>query len=391
MLSLINPIAREIEESSIREVANYGMTQSDVIPLWFGESNQSTPLFIREAAAESLMRLETKYTPNAGIPALREAIAIYQSELFGREIHSENINVTVSGTNAVMLACQTCLTAGDKVVIIEPVFPTLQAIPRVLGCEIESVALTVEGTHFYLDLNRLFAALNGAKALIINSPANPTGWTATLEELQQILAFCRQHQIWIISDEVYSRHVFEQPAAPSFCEITTPDDLVFVCNSFSKAWAMTGWRLGWLNVPSALTPIVRKLEEFNVSCASAFTQAGGLAAITQGENYITESLKQLQQSSHLVEQILGDIPGVTLFDRPATFYAFIKIDGLGANSQPFLRAMIDEAKVGAAPGEAFGKAGEGCIRICHACELDKLEVALSRMRQFILSWQQKQQ
>ncbi|MFM2481693.1 pyridoxal phosphate-dependent aminotransferase [Celerinatantimonas sp. YJH-8] len=387
MLSLINPIAKQLEESSIRAVANYGMTQPDVIPLWFGESNQPTPEFIRQAAADSLLRAETKYTPNTGIPELRRAIANYQSQLFSVPIHADNIAVTVSGTNAVMVACQTCLSAGDKVVAIEPIFPTLTAIPTLLGCKVTTVALSTDGNRFTLDLNRLFDELKDAKAFIINSPSNPTGWTASLELLEQILTFCREHKIWIISDEVYSRHVFDQRAAPSFCQLINEEDLVIVCNSFSKAWAMTGWRLGWLNVPRPLEPIVRKLQEFNMSCASGFSQAGGLAAIKNGENYVRESVQALHQSSQMVEHILGNIDGLTLFERPATFYAFLHLERLPANSQPFLRQMIDEVKVGAAPGEAFGKAGEGCIRICHAAPLDTLEVALSRMREFILRWQ----
>ena len=210
----ISPIAAQLEESSIRAIANFGMSQRDVIPLWFGESDISTPEFIRQAAIESLNQGQTMYTPNNGIPQLRHSLANYQTNLFGRPFDEENIVVTLSGTNAVMLAAQTVLKPGDKVVVITPAFPTLMAIPRLLGAEVIEFPLTQRDGKFDLDMDAFFEVLKGARALIINSPANPTGWMANEQQLKAIVDFSRQTGLWVISDEVYNRHVYQGTSAP---------------------------------------------------------------------------------------------------------------------------------------------------------------------------------
>ncbi len=380
----ISPIAQELSESSIRTIANFGMTQKDVIPLWFGESDIVTPDFIREAALESLGKGHTLYTPNNGTPELRQALADYQSALFKRHFKQDNIVVTVSGTNAVMLAAQTVIKPKDKVVVITPEFPTLMAIPRLLNAEVIEFPLTLSNGHFDLDMTKLLSIAKDARALIINSPNNPTGWMANHEQIKALVEFSRQNGTWIISDEVYNRHVYEGLCAPSFCEYMEESDRIIICNSFSKAWCMTGWRLGWLTLPEAIRPTITKLIEFNVSCAPGFIQAAGLAAITQGEEFLQTTLDRFRTSRSMVKQALSDLPGVTLYDMPATFYAFLKIDGLADNSQPYILDMIKKAKVGVAPGEAFGAAGQGHLRLCYGANHDKLSVALERLRDFLI-------
>jgi aspartate/methionine/tyrosine aminotransferase len=378
-------IANSVQESPIRAIANYGMTLPDVVPLWFGEADIPTPAFIREAAAESLARFETRYTPNTGLPTLRAAIARYQNDLYGSTFDHDNIVVTVSGTNAVMLAAQTFLSPGDKVVAITPIFPTLTAIPKLLGAEVVEVPLAQDGNSFRLDLDALFSAARGARAIIINSPANPTGWTASIDEIRAILGFARQHGIWILSDEVYARHVYGAAAAPSFCSDITEDDRVIVCNSFSKAWCMTGWRLGWVTLPKSLVPTVRKLIEFNVSCAPAFVQAGGLAAVEKGEKFLASCMARFAEARDLVSATLSNLPGVTLYDMDATFYAFLKIDGLPHDSKPYVLRLIEEARLGVAPGEGFGAGGEGHLRLCYGVAPEILAPALQRFRDFLIS------
>lgn len=379
----ISPIAANLEESTIRTIANYGMTQKDVIPLWFGESDIVTPDFICQAAAESLATGQTLYTPNNGIPELRQALADYQSSLFASAFDSENIVVTVSGTNAVMLAAQTILQPGDKVVVITPAFPTLMAIPRLLGANVVEFPLTQNAGRFELDLDALFYELQDARALVINSPANPTGWMASLEQIKAITDFSRRHGLWVISDEVYNRHVYSGLFAPSFAQFIDEDDKIIICNSFSKAWCMTGWRLGWLTLPKKYRPTITKLIEFNVSCAPGFIQAAGVAAITQGEGFLQDTLNRFRHSRSMVQDALSDIPGVTLYDMPATFYAFLKIDRLPGDSQPYILNMIRDAKVGVAPGEAFGQAGKGHLRICYGRNHESLQIALERLRSYL--------
>lgn len=379
----ISPLAQKLSESSIRTIANYGMTLPDVIPLWFGESDIPTPKFISEAAIASLNRDETRYTPNNGLPQLRTALADYSTRLFARPIADNNIVVTVSGTDALMLACQTCISHGDKVVVITPVFPTLFAIPELLGAEVVPFALEQKENRFELNLEALFAQAKDARAIIINSPNNPTGWMASQQEIHAIMAFAREHGVWVVSDEVYSRHCYEDETAPSFVKEMQADDKLIICNSFSKAWCMTGWRLGWLTLPENYTPTITKLIEFNVSCAPAFVQHGGLAAITQGEEFVNHTLDRFRQGRSLVQKYLGDIEGVTLYDMPATFYAFLKVRGLDDNSQPAILEMIEKYRVGVAPGEAFGSAGSGHLRICYGSHPDKLEKGLAGIREFL--------
>lgn len=376
----ISPVAAQLEESKIRAIANFGMTQKDVIPLWFGESDISTPEFIKKAAIESLHLGQTMYTPNNGIPQLRQSLANYQGKLFSRHFDEDNTMVTVSGTNAVMLAAQAILKPGDKVVVITPAFPTLMSIPRLLGAEVLEFPLSQKNGKFELDMDALFSVLKVARALVINSPANPTGWMASDAQIRSIIEFSRQTGLWVISDEVYNRHVYEGTAAPSFCQYLEEYDHVIICNSFSKAWCMTGWRLGWLTLPKMLRPTMTKLIEFNVSCAPAFVQAAGLAAIEQGEVFLQQTVDRFRHSRSMVQAALGNLPGVTLYEMPATFYAFLKIEGLSANSQPFILNMIEHAKVGVAPGEAFGTAGQGHLRVCYGTNHQKLAIALERLQ-----------
>jgi len=383
-LNDISPVASELEISSIRTIANFGMSQEGVIPLWFGESDIVTPEFVRDAAVMSLQKGETFYTPNNGLPELRQALANYQTKLFSHEFEQDNIVVTVSGTNAVMLAAQTIIKPADKVVVITPAFPTLMAIPRLLGAKVIEFSLTQTDGSFELDLDALFEELKGARALVINSPANPTGWMASDQQIQALTEFSRQTGLWIISDEVYNRHVYEGQYAPSFCQDLMEDDRIIICNSFSKAWCMTGWRLGWLTLPKVLRPTITKLIEFNVSCAPAFIQAAALAAVTQGESFLQETLSRFKESRDMVKHALSDIDHVTLYEMPATFYAFIKVEGLSDDSQAFILDMIRDAKVGVAPGEAFGDAGKGHLRICYGANHEKLELALARLREFLL-------
>lgn len=408
LLSQINPLALQLPESSIRAVANVGMEQKEVIPLWFGESDIATPDFIQQAAFASLNQGQTLYTPNNGTPQLRQALLDYQTRLFQRPFALEQVVVTQSGTNAVMLAAQALLKPGDKVVVISPAYPILTAIPRLLGAEVVEFALNKINGEFVLDLEGLFATLAGAKALIINSPANPTSWVASLQQLKALVEFARREQIWIIADEVYNRHVYADVKvsgmevsgsdsstnstsntiatmnhAPSFCQLLTPEDPIIVCNSFSKAWSMTGWRLGWLTLPPVLRPTITKLMEFNVSCSPAFVQAAGVAALEQGEAFLQQSLERFAQSRKMVAEALSDIAGVTLYPMPATFYAFLQIEGLGHNSQPFIMDLMRQAKVGVAPGEAFGEAGRGHLRLCYGCHPERLAEALERLRHYL--------
>ncbi|MBC7381158.1 MAG: pyridoxal phosphate-dependent aminotransferase, partial [Burkholderiaceae bacterium] len=297
---------QNLEESKIREVANAGMGRSDMLAFWFGESDEVTPDFIREAAIESLRRGETFYSHNLGLPELREEIAGYMSGLHGA-VAVDRLAVTSGGVNALMLAMQALVDAGDEVVAITPVWPNLTAQPAILGAQVRTVALKPVDGAWTLDMDQLLAAVTPAtRVLIINAPNNPTGWTLSRAEQQVILDHCRATGTWILADEVYERLYYEPTAgpapgrpkpgapqwgegrspsggvlhcAPSFLDISVPEDKLVVVHSFSKSFLMTGWRLGWLVMPPRMTQQMGKLVEFNTSCASVFTQRAGIVAI----------------------------------------------------------------------------------------------------------------
>ena len=283
-----------LEESKIREVANAGMGRADVLPFWFGESDEATPDAVRDAAIASLQSGETFYSHNLGLPALRDAVAAYSTGLhgpYGHAVSADRIAITSGGVNALIVAMQALVDAGDEVVAVTPVWPNLTAQPLIMGARLRCVPLQPDAQGAWqLDLPALLAAITPAtRLLIINSPNNPTGWTLTHQEQAAILAHCRATGTWILADEVYERLYYRDDtptrAAPSFLDVAQPQDRLVVAQSFSKAFLMTGWRLGYLILPPEMTLHVGKLIEFNTSCAPVFAQRGGTGSPGAGRNH----------------------------------------------------------------------------------------------------------
>lgn len=357
-----------LEESKIREVANAGMGRSDVLAFWFGESDEVTPDFIREAAIESLRRGETFYAHNLGLPELRDAVAAYSSRLHGR-IGSDRIAITSGGVNALMLAVQMLVDAGDDVVAVTPVWPNLTAQPAILGGQLRRVSLKPKDGAWKLDLDELLAAVRpGTKLLVVNAPNNPTGWTLTRAEQQAILDHCRRTGTWILADEVYERLYFEATptgCAPSFLDIATPDDRLVVAHSFSKSFLMTGWRLGWLVMPAAMTQPMGKLIEFNTSCASVFTQRAALAAVQRTDEVTPRVVAHLKACRDRLVPRLQALPRVELAMPSGGMYALFRLDGLG-DSLDAAKRLVAEAGLGIAPGNAFAPEAQGWFRWCFA-------------------------
>ena len=379
------PAVSSLAASRIREVANVGMGRPDVLAFWFGESDEVTPAFIRDAASVALAEGDTFYTHNLGIPALRAALADYQSQLHRRTVADEVV-VTNSGMSALMLATQALVGPGDRVVVVTPVWPNLVEIPKILGATVVTVALRAESAGWRLDLDRLIDALTpDTRLLIINSPANPTGWVMSCEAQRAVLDHCRQHGIWILSDDAYERLVFDRGpvgnriAAPSFLDLAEDDDRLVCANTFSKTWRMTGWRLGWLTAPRALVGALGTLVEYNTSCAPGFVQRAGLAAIRDGERDVVEALERLRLSrDHLVSG-LKSIDGIECAPPAGAMYAFFRVDGL-SDSLSLCKRLVTDAGIGLAPGVAFGPEAEGFVRWCFATGVDRLDAGLERLR-----------
>ena len=386
-----------LEESMIRQVANAGMGRSDVLKFWFGESDEITPAFIRDAAIASLQQGETFYAHNLGLPELREAIAGYASGLRtvgAAPIGAERIAVTSGGVNALMLAVQALVDSGDEVVAVTPVWPNLTAQPAIMGAVVKCVSLKPVGGEWQLDLAELLVAITPkTKLLIVNAPNNPTGWTLTRSEQEAILAHCRNTGTWILADEVYERLYFEPTlngAAPSFLDIATLEDRLVVAHSFSKSFLMTGWRLGWLVMPPAMTLHMGKLVEFNTSCAPVFIQRAALMAIERTADITPRVVGHLKACRDTLIPLLQAVPGVQVATAKGGMYAFFRLQDQVrfGDSLSTAKRLVAEAGLGLAPGNAFmvnpGPEAQGWLRWCFASQdMGRLTQGVGRLERWL--------
>ncbi len=379
----IRPEIARLKDSQIVDVWKMGFSVPDVIGLWVGEGDLPTTRFICDAAARALQEGKTFYTYKRGIPELREALIDHYRALYGVEIADERIAVTSSGMNAMMLIIQTLVGAGDNAVCVTPVWPNIFACIEILGGEARHVPLQGDDTGWHLDLERLFAACDArTRAIYLASPGNPTGWIMPDAQRRTLLDFACKRGITIISDEVYNRLVYDRPVAPSFLEIAGPDDPVFVVNSFSKTWAMTGWRVGWMVMPRGLAPQLERLIEFNTSGGQPFLQAGCVAALREGEDWVKWMVDRCRQGRDLVRDRLASMNRVQVVPVEASFYLMLRVAEMG-DAVDFCKRLVTEGKVGLAPGTAFGAGGEGYLRLCYAQSNERLSQAMDRFGDFL--------
>lgn len=388
---MTRPAIHQLPASRIREVANAGLGRSDVLAFWFGESDEVTPQAVRDAAAASLQRGETFYSHNLGLAELRERLAEYTVALHGPNgqndtIGPERIAVTSSGVNALMVTMQMLVGAGDEVVAVVPVWPNLTAQPAILGANVVRVPLTARTDGAWsLDIHRVFSAVTErTRVLLINAPNNPTGWTLTREEQQALLAHCRRTGTWIVADEVYERVWFGPGVcAPSFLDVSTPEDRLVVVHSFSKSFLMTGWRLGWTILPPGQLDAFGKLLEFNTSCPPVFVQRGALAALDMAETFVPGLVQRLRACRDRLHDGLARLPGVHAARPLGGLYAWLRIEGQ-ADSLVLAKRLVRDHGLGLAPGVAFGPEGEGWLRWCFASQdLARLDAGVQRLAEAI--------
>ncbi|AEQ52873.1 pyridoxal phosphate-dependent aminotransferase [Pelagibacterium halotolerans] len=386
MSATARPQVSALSSSRIRDIANAGMGRADIAAFWFGEGDEVTPAFIREAAQKALADGETFYVHNLGLPQLREAVASYENKLQGINSSPERIAITGSGVSALMIANQLIVSPGDKVVVITPIWPNITEAPRLLGANIVRFPLNVTDGKWSLDLDRLLATLTAdTRMVIVNAPNNPTGFTLDQETQKTILEHCRRHGIWVLSDEVYERLIFDgNDAAPSMLRHAEPEDRIIRVNSFSKSWRMTGWRLGWLTLPLALMPDVPKVIEYNTSCAPSFVQKGGLAALTdpRGEETVAALRSGLRASRSALLDGLTRMDRIEIPDAQGAMYAFFRITG-EPDDMATAKALVADHGLGLAPGSAFGPEGAGWLRWCFAAKPEKIAIGLERLERFL--------
>lgn len=371
--------ARALEASKIRQVAEAGMKLGDIVPLWFGEGAWPTSQFIVDAAVASLQAGNHMYQPNNGSVALRDEICRYSNNLLGSTLTRDRITVTPSGMQGLMLTAEMLITPGDRVVVIEPSWPNIAGAFSAMGAELATLSLGVENGKWALDMDTLMDALTpDTHVFIINSPNNPTGWAMSESDQKTVLEHCRKHGIWIVSDDVYTRLYRHGNHAPSFLPLTTAEDRLISVNSFSKCWSMTGWRLGWIVAPAALEEKFGQLTEFNTSCTAGFVQDAGVAALRDGEDEIARLLEKIETGYRMTSERLARFSRVGFVEPDGAFYCFFKVDGMTDSYQAAVDIM-QQTKVGLAPGVAFGNFGEGYLRLCYAQPKDVLEQAFDRL------------
>ncbi len=380
MIESLRAEARQAPESGIVEVVNAARDQENLIPLWVGEGDLPTPDFICAAAKASLDAGETFYTHQRGIPDLRQALAEDLQSLYRRPFSPDQFFVTGSGMQAMQIAVQCVAGAGDEVVFPSPAWPNLAAALGIMGARPVPVVMDWNPSGWSLDLQKLFdASTPRTRAIYLNSPSNPTGWVASSQVLKEILEKARSLGIWIIADEVYGRFFYGTGrAAPSFCELAGPDDKILYVNTFSKNWAMTGWRVGWLQAPPEMGQVIENLIQYSTSGVPVFSQRAAIAALSDGKAYLENQIARARQGRQIVVDGLSQSNRVLLSAPEGAFYLFFGIEGLSDSRHAALK-LVSETGVGLAPGSAFGQGGGRFLRLCFARSSNLLAESVSRI------------
>jgi aspartate/methionine/tyrosine aminotransferase len=384
---------RATPPSGIVEVFHYGGKRDGIIPLWVGEGDLVTPGFIHEAATRSFAAGETFYTNQRGLPELREAIPRYLARVYAPEsplrgLYSpERFSVTIGGMHAVQIAQRLVAGAGDEAIVITPAWPNFRGALTVSGAAVIEIPLLFSGAgalgEWRLDVDRLADALTPrTRAIVVNSPSNPTGWTASREELAAILDIARRRGLWIIADEIYGRFFYSGDRAPSFRDLIDEDDRVMFVQTFSKNWAMTGWRLGWLEAPAPLGPIIENLVQYSTSGVPTPMQRAGITALEQGEDFVANQAARAKANRDLLCEALGQTQRTHFAVPDGAFYFFCSLETT-LDTRTLAFRLVDEAQVGVAPGTAFGSGGERFVRLCFARRREDMIEAARRLSDWL--------
>lgn len=382
----LSPRALAAPESGIVEIINYARGRDGLLPLWAGEGDLPSPDFINRAASDALLAGETFYTWQRGIPELREALSRYYARHFGVELLPEHFYVTGSGMQSIALCVQALTEPGDEMIYLSPAWPNIISAIEIAGGRAVGLPLTFAGGRWSLDMNALEAAVTPkTRAFFINTPSNPTGWTATREDLAAILALARRHDLWILADEIYALYYYGADArAASFLDVMEPGDRVLFANSFSKNWSMTGWRVGWIVAPPETGQVFENLIQYSTSGVAQFMQRGAVAALDHGDGFVRENFERAAKSRDLLCDALIATNRVETLKPEGALYAFLKIDGI-TDSRQAAMDIVDRTSVALAPGSAFGKGGESFLRACFLRDPRQIEEAADRLCRYVLS------
>ena len=375
--------AVEAKQSTLIQVAMAAAEVKDPFRLYYGESDMPTPEFIRRALTDAVNAGHTTYTATPGVIELRTEVCRKMLETQGVEYRPTEVICTAGSGMAIFLALRVMISTGDNAIIISPAFSIFASTVQVFGGEVREVPLVREGTRFRLDIDLVRKAIDSrTRVLVVNSPSNPTGWMISREEQEALWDLALRHDLLIISDEVYERIVYNGDIAPSFARVATDREHLLVLNSFSKTYNMTGWRLGYAMGSEPLIRLMTKVAEFIICSPPAMIQQAGIVALRDGEPFIRELREQYARRRRVTIEKLNAIPGVSLPEPQGAFYAFPHIEGL-TDSMTFVKDLLRETRVGLGPGIAFGRDGEGYVRISYASSEAVLVPALDRFAQFM--------
>ncbi|MGB0992101.1 MAG: pyridoxal phosphate-dependent aminotransferase [Akkermansiaceae bacterium] len=374
-----------IPRSGIRDFFELVQGRDDVISLGVGEPDFVTPWHIREAAIYSLEKGNTSYTSNLGLPSLRKAISKYVNEFFGVHYEgSSEVLVTVGVSEAIDLALRALLNPGDEVIFHSPCYVSyLPSIALAYGVPVD--VATKKEDDFALRADMLEAAITPkSRVLMLNFPTNPTGAVMPVAELEKIAALCVKHDLIVLSDEIYCELRYDDADHVSIATLPGMKERTILLHGFSKAFAMTGFRLGYACAPEPLIEAMMKIHQYAMLCAPITSQAAALEALENGQ----AAVQMMRESYHsrrdfLVEKL--NAMGIPCHSPGGAFYVFPDISGTGLSSRDFAMNLLQAEDVAAVPGDAFGEAGEGFLRCCYATSFDELKVAMERMERFVKS------
>ena len=374
-------IASSMPVSRIREIMELAWEDPQVIHLEVGEPDFPTPSHIVDAAHEAARMGLTRYAPNAGLPELREALAEKVTRRNGYEARSEQVVVTQGGIQALYLSLRALLEPGDEVLLPDPAWPNYRMIAHLLGARVLSYPLVAEGGFLprLEDLERLVTPRT--RAILVNSPSNPLGTVVSRRLMEELLAFARGRGLWLISDEVYDEVVFDDVFV-SAGSLAEPGDRLVAIYSFSKVYAMTGWRVGYLVAPPDLAKILTGMQEPIISCVNTPAQMAALAAVTGPQNIVREMSEAYRARR---DELLGvlDRDGLPSSRPSGAFYVWTDVSEAGVPSMDFARCLIEREHVAVAPGSAFGELGEGYVRLSLASSREDLLEGTSRLVRFV--------
>lgn len=384
----VSPSVMNVPPSGIRRFFDIASTMKDTISLGVGEPDFITPYNIRNAAINSILDGETQYTPNQGLLELRNEISLYIKNRFSLDYDSKSeIMVTVGASEAIDLALRACIQPGDEVIIPDPGYVSYSPCVRFAGA-VPVMLRTIAEDEFRIDAAKLEKVITPkTKALIFPYPNNPTGGIMPYEKLKAVAEVCTRYDLLIISDEIYAELTYDNSHV-SLAALPGMKERVVYINGFSKAFAMTGWRLGYACAPQDILYAMNKIHQFGIMCASRQAQVAGIEALRSGRQNGYQEVIHMRDSYNRRRRLMLDAfkrMGLECFEPKGAFYCFPSIKNTGLDSETFCQRLLQEQKVVCVPGNAFGESGEGHIRCCYATDIKKMTEAFDRMQQFINS------